>query len=194
MKKLIFIATALMLSVPLSAQFRAKMYFTSMGKDHVFTVYSADAGYRYEFNEDGQAGVVIAKAGSPDIYILMPQQKMAMKSSATDKMSMGNDPKATYEYYKDQSTVKEIGHEEINGIDCVKTELWNNNSNEFGQANQKLFTVWTCEEYDFPVKIINHIDVSGESTMELKEVEPWTPVLEYFEVPDGYQVMDMPNF
>jgi hypothetical protein len=30
--------------------------------------------------------------------------------------------------------------------------------------------------------------------MELKEVEPWTPVLEYFEVPDGYQVMDMPNF
>jgi hypothetical protein len=192
MKKLLFFLSLSLLLLPAEAQFKAKMYFTSMGKDHVFTVYSSDIGYRYEFNEDGQEGVIIAKAGSPEIYILMPQQKMAMKSSADNPMTHGNDPVGSYEYHKENATIKEIGHEKINGIDCMKTELWNHNSNEFGQANQKLFTVWTSEEYDFPVKIINHIEVSGESTMELKEIEAWTPDPGYYDVPDGYQVMDMP--
>jgi len=192
MKKLFLLVTISLLVLPMSGQFKAKMYFTSMGKDHVFTVYSADAGYRYEFNEDGQEGVIIAKNGSPDIIILMPQQKMAMKSSADNPMTLGNDPVGSYEYHKENATIKEIGHETISGIDCIKTELWNNSSNEFGQANQKLFTVWTSEEYDFPVKIINHIEVSGESIMEIREIEPWTPDSESFEIPNGYQVMDMP--
>lgn len=181
-----------LLVLPAEAQFKAKMFFKSMGNDHVFTVYSYDSGYRYEFNENGQEGVIIAKAGSPEIYILMPQQEMAMKSSATDKMSMGNDPVGAYQYYKNQATVKEIGHEEINGIDCIKTELWNNSSNEFGQAIQKLFTVWTSEEYDFPVKIINHIDGTGDSPMEIRDIEAWAPNPASFEIPEGYQVIDMP--
>lgn len=192
MNKLLLFLSLSLLIMPAEAQFRAKMYFTSMGKDHLFTVYSADAGYRYEFNEDGQEGVIISKTGSPDIYILMPQQKMAMKSSADNPMTLGNDPVGSYEYHKENGTTKEIGHEKVNGIDCLKTELWNTNSNEFGQADQKLFTVWTSTEYAFPVKIINHIEVSGESTMEIREIEPWTPDSKYLEVPDGYQVMDMP--
>lgn len=192
MKKLFLLVTISLLVLPMTGQFKAKMYFTSMGKDHVFTVYSADASYRYEFNEDGQEGVIIAKNGSPDIIILMPQQKMAMKSSAGDPMSLGNDPVGSYEYHKDQATVKEVGHESINGIECIKTELWNKDSNEFGQANQKLFTVWTSMEYDFPVKIINHIDGTGDSTMEIRDIEAWSPNPSSFEIPEGYQVMDMP--
>jgi hypothetical protein len=189
MKKLIFIATALMLSVPLSAQFRAKMYFTSMGKDHVFTVYSADAGYRYEFNEDGQEGVILVKTGSPDIYILMPQQKMAMKSSTTDKMSMGNDPVAAFKYYQNEGLMKVEGQETVNGIACTRSGLWNKDN-----PDQKMFTVWTSDDYNLPVKMINHIDGSSDgSVMELKDVEPWTPDPGYLEVPEGYQVMGMSN-
>jgi hypothetical protein len=189
MKKLIVFLSLSLLILPAEAQFRAKMYFTSMGKDHVFTVYSSDAGYRYEFNEDGQEGVIIAKAGSPEIYILMPQQKMAMKSSATDKMSMGNDPVAAYKYYQDQGLMKVEGQETVNGIACTRSGLWNKEN-----PDQKMFTVWTSEEYSMPVKMINHIDGSSDgSVMELKDVEPWTPDPGYLEVPDEYQVMDMPN-
>ena len=189
MKKLIVFLSLSLLILPAEAQFRAKMYFTSMGKDHVFTVYSSDAGYRYEFNEDGQEGVIIAKAGSPEIYILMPQQKMAMKSSATDKMSMGNDPVAAYKYYQDQGLMKVEGQETVNGIACTRSGLWNKDN-----PDQKMFTVWTSEEYSMPVKMINHIDGSSDgSVMELKDVEPWTPDPGYLEVPDEYQVMDMPN-
>ncbi len=189
MRKLIIVAAAFLLAVPALAQFRAKMYFTSMGKDHVFTVFSSDTGYRYEFNEDGQEGVIIAKTGSPEIYILMPQQKIAMKSSTTDKMSMGNDPVASYKYYLNQGTMKAEGEETVNGIKCTRTGLWNKEN-----PSQKMFTVWTSDKYNFPLKMINHIDGSADgSVMELKDIESWSPTTESYEIPQGYQVMDMPN-
>ncbi|HPF04370.1 MAG TPA: hypothetical protein PLE95_14290, partial [Bacteroidales bacterium] len=178
----------ILLVLPVSAQFKAKMYFTSMGQDHIFTVYSSEAGYRYEFTEHGQEGAIIVKQGSDDIIILMPQQKMAMKSSATDKMSMGNDPLATFKYYQDEGLMKVEGQETVNGIPCTRSGLWNKDN-----PNQKMFTLWTSDDYNMPVKMINHISGSDDTTMQLKEIEPWTPDPEYLEVPDGYQVMEMPN-
>ena len=189
MKKIVLLSLSILLSLPLFAQFKAKMYFTSMGTNHVFTIYSSDAGYRYEFNEHGQEGVMIAKSGSSDIYILMPQQKMAMKSSATSPMNMGNDPVASYQHYQDQGTSKVEGEETINGIKCTRTGLWNKEN-----PNQKMYTVWTSEKYDFPIKMINHIDGSADgSVMELKDIESWTPTADSYEIPDGYQLMDMPG-
>ncbi|HSL85573.1 MAG TPA: hypothetical protein VK861_01415 [Bacteroidales bacterium] len=188
MRKLIVVTAAFLLVVPALAQFRAKMHFTSMGQDHVFTVYSSDAGYRYEFNEHGQAGVIIVKQGSNDVIILMPQQKMAMKSPANDKMSMGNDPVASYKYYQDQGTVKIEGEETVNGIKCTRSGLWNKEN-----PNQKMFTLWTSDDYNMPVKMINHISGSDDASAELKEIEPWTPDAQSFEIPAGYQVMEMPN-
>jgi len=73
MKKLIILVITSLTAISISAQFTAKMHFTSMGQNHVFTVYSADAGYRYEFNEHGQAGVIIVKQGANEVIILMPQ-------------------------------------------------------------------------------------------------------------------------
>lgn len=188
MKKSILLSLSVLLSFPLLAQFKGKMVFKTMDKERHFAVYSCDAGYRYEFNEDGQEGVIIAKTGSGDIYILMPQQKMAMKSSATNPTSMGNDPVASYLYHLELGTLKVEGTETINGIKCTRAGLYNKEN-----LNQKMYTVWTSEKYDFPIKLINHIDGSGDSSvMELKDIEPWTPNADSFEVPVGYQVMDMP--
>jgi len=179
---------ASILALQISAQFTAKMHFTSMGQERIFTVYSADAGYRYEFNENGMEGVIIVKKGSPEVIILMPQQKMAMKGSATDPMSMGNDPVASYNYYQNEGITKVEGEETVNGILCTRTGLYNKDN-----QTQKMYTVWASEKYDFPIKLINHIEGTGEATMELKDVEPWTPDSKSFEIPEGYQVMDMPK-
>lgn len=176
------------MSLPLSGQFKAKMYFTSMGQDRVFTVYSADAGYRYEFNENGQEGVIIVKKGSPEVIILMPQQKMAMKGPADSPMSMGNDPLVAFDHYRKEGQMKNEGEEIINGIKCTRSTLWNSEN-----PTQKLFTVWLSEKYNFPVKMVNHIDGSRGSGMELKNIEPWTPDAKSFEIPAGYQVMGMPR-
>lgn len=189
MKKLIPFISAILFVLPLSAQFSAKMCFTSMGKEHVFTVYSSDTNYRYEFNENGQAGVIISKGDSPEIIILMPQQKLAMKGSAEDPMSMGNDPVKAFEYYLKSGLMKEEGEEMVNGVKCTRSTLWNKEN-----PTQKMYTVWLSDQYNFPVKLINHIDGStGGSVMELKDFKPWTPVAQSFEIPSGYQVMEMPG-
>jgi hypothetical protein len=65
--------------------------------------------------------------------------------------------------------------------------------NENGRVSRKIFTVWTSDKHKFPSKIINHIDGSNRSGMELKDIEPWTPDATSFEVPVGYQVMDIPE-
>ena len=189
MKKLTFLFAVSLLAIPISAQFKAKMVFSSMGQDRVFTVYSSELGYRYEFNENGQEGAIIVKKGSDDVIILMPQQKMAMKSSASDPMSMGNDPLAAFDYYrKEGNLMKDEGEEMVNGVKCRKSSLWNKDN-----PTQKMFTLWLSDKYNFPMKMVNHIDGSGDSTMELQDIEPWTPDTKSFEIPEGYQVMDMPK-
>ncbi|MDT8400751.1 MAG: DUF4412 domain-containing protein [Bacteroidales bacterium] len=188
MKKIIVLFAASLLVLPMTAQFKAKMYFTSMGQERVFTVFSSDAAYRYEFNENNMEGVVIVKKGSPEVIILMPQQKMAMKGSATDPMSMGNDPVATFKYYQDEGLMKVEGEETVNGIPCTRSGLWNKDN-----PNQRMYTVWTSDKYQFPIKLINHISGSDDTSMEIKDIQPWTPDAKSFEIPAGYQVMDMPK-
>ena len=179
---------ALLFSFALSfsayGQFRAKMIYTLSDNTKEFEVFSDHNRYRYEFNEDGQEGVVIVLKESGEVFILMPQQKIAMKTAPSDIMSMANDPIAAYDYHVQQGgTKKVIGNETVNGILCEKSELYN-------QSNQLLYTIWYSDQYDFPLKMISHIDVAGNTSMELKDIQPWTPDEASFTIPAGYQVMD----
>ncbi len=183
---LIVFIILLLSSITGYGQFKAKMVFNTMDKERLFTVYSADAGYRYEFNEDGQKGVVIVEKDSRQLIILMPQQKMAIKSPAESPMSMGSDPLKSFEHYQESGILKEVGKETINGVECTKSELYNKDN-----STQKMFTLWYSEEYKFYIKMINHIDGSKGSGMELRDVEPWTPDAQSFSIPKGYQIMEM---
>lgn len=178
----------LLISTSVFSQFKGKMTFFDSKDSRTFSVYSSDLGYRYDFDEDGQKGAVIVKSGSKEVIILMPQQKMAMKSEPGNPMSMANDPLQSFEYYKESGLFKEAGEETINGIPCSKSVLYNEDN-----PSQKMFTMWFSEEYKFPMKLINHIDVSGESGMEMKDVESWKPDPSMFEIPSGFNVMDVPT-
>lgn len=187
MKIIALLTLSFLLSFPLFAQFKGKMVLSTMNKERQFMVYSCDAGYRYDFDEDGQKGSVIVKSGSTEVIILMPQQKMAMKSLASSPMGMSSDPLKSLEYYKDSGLMKEEGTETINGIKCTKSTLWNKDNPDL-----KLFTLWVSNAYKFPMKMVNHIDGSKESGMEMKNVESWTPEVGFFEIPIGYHVMEIP--
>jgi len=173
------------------SQFKATMLFTANNQQREMEIYSHEGNYRYEFNANGQDGIVISKQGSNQVFILMPQQKMAMKSPSGSEMAMNSDPLKSLEYYQKNGNLKEVGKETINGIKCVKSELWNKTGNEHGQVNQKVFTVWYSEKYQFPIKIINHINGSEDSGMELKDVEPWASDASSFSIPSNYQIMEM---
>ena len=176
------------LSINSFAQFTGDMVFDADGQERQFKVYSADAGYRYEFEERGTKSAVIVKNGSKDVIILMPDQKMAMKSPAGSAMSMNSDPLQAFEKSEEQGTLKEEGEETINGIDCTKSTLWSNKN-----PGQKMYTLWYSEKYKFPMKMIDHMEGSDGSGMEMKNVEYWNPDNSKFEIPQGYQTMDMPG-
>jgi hypothetical protein len=165
-------------------QFQAKMHYTLSAKAKEYMVFSDGDRYRYEFNEDGQEGVVIVLKKTGEVIVLMPQQKMAMKMGTTNIMRMANDPIAAYDYQVANGGIKKvIGNETINGVSCVKTELYN-------KSNQLLYTNWFSEKYNFPIKMVSHIDVAGNTAMELNDIQPWTPDEASFRIPDGFQVMD----
>lgn len=187
MKKIILLTLSILLNIPLLAQFKGKMVFKTMDKERHFTVYSCDAGYRYDFDEDGQKGAVIANSSSSELIILMPQQKMAMKSPAGSPMSLSSDPLKLMENYQENGLMKEEGTETVNGIKCTKSVLWNKDN-----PTQKMFTMWFSDKYKFPMKMINHIDGSEDSGMEMQDLESWTPNETFFEIPSGYHVMEIP--
>jgi hypothetical protein len=183
----LFLVLLIGLSAQALGQFQGKMVFKTMDKEMYFVVHSCDAGYRYDFEEDGQQGAVIVKGGSGEVIILMPQQKMAMKSSAASPMGMTSDPLSAWEYYKQDGLLEEEGKEVINGIECTKSVLWNKEN-----PDQKLLTIWFSDQYKFPIKMVNHIDGNEDSGMEMKDMKPWTPDESLLSIPEGYQVMEMP--
>ncbi len=176
------------LSMNSFAQFTGDMIFNADGQERQFKVYSAEAGYRYDFEEHGSKGAVIVKAGAKNVIILMPDQKMAMINPANSAMSMNSDPLQAFEKQEEEGTLKEEGEETINGILCTKSTLWSKKN-----PGQKLYTIWTSEEYKFPMKMIDHIEGEGGSVMEMKNVEHWSPDNSIFEIPQDYQLMDMPH-
>ncbi|MCB2219507.1 MAG: DUF4412 domain-containing protein [Bacteroidetes bacterium] len=184
-KNIIIIACLLTaISFKASSQFQANMHFILSGIEKDFKVFSDENRYRYEFNEDGQEGVVIVLNEPGEVIILMPQQKMAIKTKATSQMSMANDPVKLYEYQvKEGGQEKTIGTETINGYKCTKKEL-------YGESDQLLYTMWYSDEYDFPIKMISHMDVTGNTSMEMRDIKKWTPDDAMFSIPDGYMIMD----
>jgi len=185
MKNIIIISCLLTaISFKASSQFQANMHFILSGIEKDFKVFSDENRYRYEFNEDGQEGVVIVLNEPGEVIILMPQQKMAIKTKETSQMSMANDPVKLYEYQvKEGGKEKVIGKETINGHDCTKKEL-------YGSGDQLLYTMWYSEKYNFPIKIVSNIDVAGSTNMEIKDIKAWNPDNAHFEIPEGYMIMD----
>ena len=170
------------------AQFTGDMVFNADGQQRQFKVYAADAGYRYEIEERGSKSAVIVKDGSSDIVILMPDQKMAMKSPAGSAMSMNSDPLQAFEKYEEEGTLKEEGEETINGIVCTKSTLWSKKN-----PGQKIYTMWYSDKYNFPIKMQDHMEGPEGSSMEMKNVEEWNPDKSMFEIPQGFQMMDVPG-
>ena len=178
-------------SMSLPAQFSATMIYTLSGMQRSFKVFGDENRYRYEFTEDGQEGVVIVLNQTGEFFLLMPQQKMAIRSGSITQMSMSTDPLKQYEYFINEgATEKVTGKEKVNGYDCIKKELRNIVRDEYGEVNQLLFTLWYSEELKFPVKMLSHIDGTGSSGMELKDIKTWAPKEDSFNIPEGYTVID----
>ena len=179
MKRLLIIFLFFYFSSFAFCQFQAIMTNVMKSKELTSTVYSDLKQYRYEFEEDGIKGVMIVNQEANQTFILMPDKKFFRKTTCDDMFSAMNDPVQSYQQYKQYGKEKSVGNELINGLNCIKKELY--------RGDSKVYTMWFSEELNFPVKIINH---PANVYMQLSDIKKWKPQDSFFMVPGDYTEVD----
>jgi hypothetical protein len=76
------------------------------------------------------------------------------------------------------ATCKNLGTEQVNGRSC---DHW-----QITDKNGKVSNLWIDQKIHFPIKT-----VSEDSTWELSNIKEGEPAASLFEIPPGYQKMDM---
>ena len=176
---LVFIALACTGSLSM-AQFTATMKNVVSGHERIYQVYNDTEKYRYEFTEEGMAGVVIVMPAENKAYVLMPEKKYVHQTTCDSRMIRMNDPVSSVRIYQEQGASKDEGVEKVGDYTCRKSSI--------SQGDTRLFTVWQSEKLNFPIKIENHY--AKDSYMELVDINSWDVVDSYFKVPDGYTEVD----
>ncbi|MGH9521648.1 MAG: DUF4412 domain-containing protein [Terriglobales bacterium] len=153
-------------------------------------IYFGDKKMRFDMNMGGREQFMIHDMASQTSYMVMPQQKMYMEFNSA--MGRGRGPGARMNDIKpvDPSnpcaadpnyTCKKEGTEEVNGRSCDKW-VFTNKSNPSDTR-----TVWVDQKLHFPIKTQS---TEGD-TWELTNIQEGSQPASLFEVPSGYQKMDM---
>ncbi len=151
----------------------------SGGEKH-YKVYSNLNQYRYEFDEDGMSGVVIANPETNITAIMLLDEKKVHYTATDGMLSSMNDPVQAYNSYKQYGTENIEGNEEMLGYSCIKKVI--------SQGEKEMFSQWFSEELNFPVKLIGHW---AENTyMQLNDVQDWDVNPALFLVPDDFIEVD----
>jgi outer membrane lipoprotein-sorting protein len=180
----------IMAGLPLLAQvpssFSSDMRFASpKGMSGTGKLYFAGQKVRMEMNAQGHNSIMISDQSRKIAYVVMPQQKMYMEMS-TDKPGPQRGPDwQAYDAANPcrslrDTTCEKIGTEVVDGRMCNKWKFAGSSSSR---------TVWIDQKNGIPIKSL----MSDGTTMELTNIKEGPQSASLFEVPAGYQKMDMGN-
>src|SRR3990172_6482918 len=102
--------------------------------------------------------------------------EMQLREKMKKKMMM-KDP-------EDRAKMKLLGTETINGFDCEKYEI----DTAYEGKSLKQY-VWIAKKLGMPVKSVS---ADGSMTMEYRDIKVGGVADSVFDLPQGYQKMDMP--
>jgi hypothetical protein len=178
--------------MPQLTPFSADMQFTSNrmgGSTQTMTgkMYVGQGNMRMDLTSGPQGNaVMITNFTTKTTDALMPDQHMYMEFKADQMMArrgMGpnissipdpNNPCANQQ----GATCKNLGVEQVNGRSCVHWQVTDKNG--------KVGNVWIDQQLHFPIKATD-----GDSTWELSNIKEGAPAASLFQIPDGYQKMDL---
>ena len=173
--------------IPQLTPFAADMQVNSKsGTEVTGKIYITPEHMRSEMQTQGFGGVVITTFATKTVDVLMPQQHMYMEMTGKD---MPNRPGATPSLkpfrdpsnpcaYEEGATCKKIGTESVNGRSC---DHW-----QITDKNGKVVNVWIDQKLHFPIKT-----VTGDTTIQLTNIQEGSQPASLFQIPAGYQKMDM---
>jgi outer membrane lipoprotein-sorting protein len=131
--------------------------------------------------------IMITTFSTKTTDMLMPEHHMYMEFKADESQTRRAAMMPSVKPFTDPSnpcansegsTCKNMGVEDVNGRSCVHWEITDKNG--------KVSNVWIDQKLHFPIKT-----VSSDSTWQLTNIKEGQPDASLFEIPTGYQKMDM---
>lgn len=170
-------------SLGAASEFSADMVQKSGGQTVTGKIYVKETKMRMEMNHAGGSTVTITLPDQHKSIILMPEQKMYMEHV----ISPGREtPMVGDRDLEEKATIKKLGTEEVNGYVCEKYEIIPHDASA-GKTTQ-----WFSRELSYPIKSM-HQGPQGESTTEYRNIKKGGVADGLFQVPPGYQKMQMPG-
>lgn len=186
----LFLAAAAVLPLPAQTPgpFSADMAFSGgQGMSATGKLFFNGDKVRMEMTTQGHSSVMISDQAKKTAYMLMPQQKMYMAMPTDGAAAGGRRRGPDWRAYDaanpcanmPDTTCTKAGNETVNGRLCTKWQF-------SGKANR---TVWIDQKTGIPIKT----QMENGATMDLTNVQEGAQAASLFEIPDGYQKMDMGN-
>ena len=185
----LLLSMAVAQTLPHLTPFSADMEFSSRGartpQEMNGKIYVNSGHLRMDMQSPAAGSVIITTFATQTSDVLMPQQHMYMEFKADQNMArrMGpsikpftdpNNPCAN----EQGTTCKNLGTEQVNGRSC---DHW-----QITDKNGKVSNVWIDQKLHFPIKT-----VSEDATWQLTNIKEGEQPDSLFEVPSGYQKMDV---
>ena len=143
---------------------------------------------RMDMNAGPHGGaIIITNFVTKTTDTLMPQQHMYMEFNADQAMARRPGMAPSIKPFTDPSnpcaseagaTCKNLGVEEVNGRSC---DHW-----QITDKNGKVSNAWIDQKLHFPIK-----SVSQDTTFQLTNIKEGDQPASLFEIPPGYQKMDI---
>ena len=184
---LLIILAGLPLLAQVPSSFSSDIKFASpRGMSGTGKLYFAGQKVRMEMNAQGHNSIMISDQSLKIAYVVMPQQRMYMEMSTDRPGPQQRGP--NWQAYDAATPCKtlpdticeKIGTEVVDGRLCNKWKFTGSNSSR---------TVWIDQKNGIPIKSL----MSDGTTMELTNIKEGPQSASLFEVPAGYQKMDMGN-
>jgi outer membrane lipoprotein-sorting protein len=175
-------AQAQLANIPqFSADISSKMHG---GESTQGKMYFGGSKIRMDMNAGGHDMQIITDPAKQTSYMIMPQQKMYMEMNTAGMAGRGRTPEVKPVDPQNPcanqpgTTCKKVGAETVNGRSCDKWELT-------GQHGKK--TLWIDQKLHFPIRTVS----DDSTTLEMTNIKEGTQPASLFQVPAGYQKMDM---
>jgi hypothetical protein len=186
---LVLVAVVLAASVALAqvaTPFSADTKTTSKGSVIAGKMFMSGAKMRMEMNIGGRQVISIVDSAARVMYSIMPEQHMYMEMH-TDQMMAGRQQPTVKPYdpanpcaNEAGATCKKVGTETVNGRMCDRWEFTG------GKGGPR--TVWIDQRVHVGVRTI-----SGDTTIDVYNIQESPQPASLFVVPPGYTKMDMSN-
>ncbi len=152
-------------------------------------MYQSGEKSRQEVNMGAMQNVVINRRDKKVVWTIMPMTKSYMEFNAEDPKVMKKDDIQNF-WKTHDAKLEKIGKEEVNGVETTHSKVTIASATPEGHSFQG--EVWLSKD-NIPMRMKTSPTQGGEVLMELKNVKIGKQDASLFELPEGYNKMQMPD-